>query len=76
MRASWIEREVEQKLVSQERTVLEEQWQARVVQVQAAAEKSKQASEGKVAAIIDRLHTLAEKEGKREGQRSESNPEA
>lgn len=56
----------------QERGILEEQWQAKVRQVEAAAEKSKQATEAKVAGIIDRLHSLAEKESKREGQRGES----
>ena len=56
----------------QERAILEEQWQAKVRQVEAAAEKSKQATEAKVAGIMDRLHSLAEKESKREGQRGES----
>jgi hypothetical protein len=56
----------------QEREALEEEWRQRVAAVEAAAQKSKKATEAKVAGIIDRLHTLAEQESKREQQRGES----
>ena len=52
--------------------MVEEQWQAKMRKVEANAERSKQATEAKVAGIIERLHSLAEKESKREGQRGQS----
>lgn len=55
----------------QERAALEEHWQREVSQAKAAAERSKQATEAKVGSIINRLHSLAEKENKRETQRGE-----
>ena len=53
----------------QEKAAIEEQCQKQVLQIQASAEKGKQATESKVASIIDRLHGLAEKESSREQQR-------
>jgi len=55
--------------VLQEKAALEAEWRARVAAAEAAAQKSKQATEAKVAAIVDRLHSLAEQESKREQQR-------
>lgn len=56
-------------LLVQERAAAEEQWQKQAMQIEAAAEKSKQATEAKVGSIINRLHSLAEKENNRESQR-------
>ena len=57
-------------LATQERSRLEDGWQQKLQAAELEAKRSKQATEAKVSGIIGRLQQLAEKEAKREQQRS------
>ena len=61
-------------LATQERTRLEDEWQQKLQAAEQEAKRSKQATEAKVAGIIGILQQLAEKEAKREQQRSAPRP--
>ena len=56
-------------LTLQEKAELEQSWAQQVDTAQKEAQRVKEATESKVASVIDRLHQLTEREAKREQQR-------